>query len=125
VTSAAADLVGVDFSSRPSAAKPIVRAHGRLDGDGVELRALHVHARADDFAQWLAAPGDWVGAFDFPFGLARELVEALGWPHDWRALIAHYAALSRPEIRAAFAALCAARTVGGKLARRASEAPAG
>jgi hypothetical protein len=37
----------------------------------------------------------------------------------------HYAALSRPQIRASFAAFCAARPVGAKFARRACEAPAG
>ena len=30
------------------------------------------------FGQWLAQPREWVGGFDFPFGLPRELVEHLG-----------------------------------------------
>jgi hypothetical protein len=37
----------------------------------------------------------------------------------------HYAALSRAEIRATFAAFCAARPVGGKFAHRATDGPAG
>jgi hypothetical protein len=122
---AAVDLVGVDFSSRPSAAKPVVRAHGRLDGARLKLSSLHVHAKLEEFGQWLAAPGAWVGAFDFPFGLSRELVTALGWPLEWRALIDHYGAMSRPDIRAAFAAFCDARPAGSKFARRACEQPAG
>ncbi len=40
----------------------------------------------DGFGRWLAQPGPWVGGFDFPFGLPRELVEHLGWPRDWLAL---------------------------------------
>jgi hypothetical protein len=39
--------------------------------------------------------------------------------------MAHYASLSRAEIRDTFAAFCAARPVGGKFAHRATDAPAG
>jgi len=77
------------------------------------------------FAEWLRQPGPWLGAFDFPFGLPRELVEHLGWPTDWAALMRHYAALSREEIRSIFAAFCAARPAGAKFAHRACDAPAG
>jgi hypothetical protein len=119
------DLAGVDFTSRPTAAKPVVVALGRLDGARLKLLALHAHSRMEDFARWLAAPGEWVGAFDFPFGLSRELVQALGWPLEWRALIEHYAAMPRADIRAAFAAFCDARAAGSKFARRACEQPAG
>jgi hypothetical protein len=119
------ELVGVDFTSRPRGAKPIVAARGRLDGACVRLQGIERLHSLHDFERWLAAPGEWIGAFDLPFGLSRELVGALGWPLDWPALIAHYAALSRAEIRATFAAWCAARPVGGKFARRACEAPAG
>jgi hypothetical protein len=27
---------------------------------------------------WLRRPGPWLGAFDFPFSLPRELIEHLG-----------------------------------------------
>jgi hypothetical protein len=66
-----------------------------------------------------------VGGFDLPFGLPRELVQALGWPLDWGACMAHYAALPRSAIREAFAAFCQARPVGGKFAHRATDGPAG
>ena len=122
---AAASCIGVDFSSRPSRAKPVVVAQGERHGSRVMLQALHVLPTLDEFARWLAQPGDWVGAFDFPFGLSRQLVQALGWPQEWRALMAHYAALSREEIRATFAAFCDARPIGGKFAHRACEKPAG
>ena len=52
---------------------------------------------------------DWIGGFDFPFGLPRELVRDLGWPTDWLACMRSYASLSRPQIRDCFAAFCAAR----------------
>jgi hypothetical protein len=77
------------------------------------------------FGHWLAEPRQWVGAFDFPFGLPRELIEQLGWPGAWPALMAHYAALSRADIRETFAAFCQARPAGGKFAHRATDRPAG
>jgi hypothetical protein len=118
-------LVGVDFSSRPTRRKPITLAHGVRQGAVVRLGATGHCESLESFAHWLAQPGPWLGAFDFPFGLPRPLVEHLGWPTDWRALIRHYAGLSREEIRATFAAFCAARPAGGKFAHRACDAPAG
>ncbi|HTH09040.1 MAG TPA: DUF429 domain-containing protein, partial [Acidovorax sp.] len=70
-------------------------------------------------------PGDWVGGFDLPFGLPRELLQALGWPADWHACMLHYRALSREQIRAQFASFCDARPAGGKFAHRATDGPAG
>ncbi len=77
------------------------------------------------FGLWLQEPREWVGGFDFPFGLPRELVEHLGWPTTWRECIAHYASLSRADIRTTFAAFCEARPVGGKFAHRAFDRRAG
>lgn len=118
-------LVGVDFSSAPSRRKPIVRAFGLRHGDAVHLQQLDALPSLAAYAEWAAEPGEWLGGFDLPFGLPRELVTALGWPTDWRALMAHYASLSRDEIRRCFAAFCAARPAGGKFAHRACDAPAG
>lgn len=113
-------LVGCDFSSSPARRKPIVMAGGRLaDAGAVVLEGLEYLPTLEAFAAWLAQPRSWICAFDFPFGLPRELVEQLGWPTDWEACIRHYASLPRAEIRARFAAFCDARPVGGKYAHRA------
>jgi hypothetical protein len=117
-------LIGVDFSSRPSARKPIVVARGRLDGVRVVLEGFERFATLEGFGAWLA-PRCWIGGFDLPFGLPRELVEHLGWPRDWRTCIEHYAALPRAQVRATFAAFCAARPAGLKFAHRACDRPAG
>ena len=85
---------------------------------------VYLHS-LDAFAQWLVQQQPWVGAFDLPFGLPRELVQSLGWPKSWAACMAHYSALNRAEIRSAFAAFCDARPVGGKFAHRATDRPAG
>jgi hypothetical protein len=118
-------LVGVDFTSRPTRRKPITVAHGSLQGHAVRLSRLDALADAAAFAAFLGAPGAWVGAFDFPFGLPRELVLALHWPTDWLPMMRHYAALPREEIRAVFAAFCDARPAGSKFAHRACDGPAG
>lgn len=118
-------VIGIDFTSRPTRSKPITVARGQRQGDVVQLKELLELPGDAAFAEWLATPGPWVGAFDFPFGLPRELVEHLGWPTDWLGMIRHYTSLSRETIRDTFAAFCAARPVGGKFAHRACDAPAG
>ncbi|MDM0112931.1 DUF429 domain-containing protein [Variovorax sp. J22R133] len=117
-------LIGCDFSSAPSQRKNIVVATGVLSGQRVVVSSLRRFSTLDDWGAWLRATPSWVGAFDFPFGLPRELVEHLGWPKLWPALIDHYAALSRAEIQRTFAAFCAARPAGRKFAHRATDGPA-
>jgi len=118
-------LVGCDFSSSPSARKPIVMAWGRLQGHVVVLERLESLPSLDAFAQWLSQPREWVGGFDMPFGLPRELVAKLGWPLEWKACMRHYATLDRVAIRAEFAGFCDARPVGSKFVHRACDRPAG
>ena len=118
-------LAGVDFTSRPSRRKPITVALGHSAHGVVQLEEVRTHADFENFALWLRSPGPWLAVFDLPFGLPRELVQTLGWPMQWRALMAHYAGLSRAEIRNTFAAFCDARPVGGKFAHRKADKPAG
>ena len=118
-------VIGCDFSSSPSKKKTIVFAIGLANNGRVSLSKLEQIQTLDGFSAWLKQPADWVGGFDLPFGLPRELVEKLGWPGDWKACIDHYASLSREEIRATFKAFCDARPVGGKFAHRATDVPAG
>ncbi|MDB5871441.1 MAG: hypothetical protein JWQ07_883 [Ramlibacter sp.] len=118
-------LLGCDFSSTPTRRKPIVLALGSMSGARVVLSRLEKIESLESFGQWLSQPLEWVGGFDFPFGLPRELVEHLGWPLEWRACMDHYASLSRSEIRATFSAFCDARPAGGKFAHRAFDKLAG
>jgi hypothetical protein len=120
-----ARLLGVDFTSRPTRRKPITLAWGRRAGAVLRLEALQAVVDEAGFLASLVEPGEWLGAFDFPFGLPRELVQSLGWPGDWAALMDHYAALDRATIRDTFAAFTAARPAGAKFAHRACDGPAG
>ena len=124
-------LLGVDFTSAPSRRKPITVARGVLqpslpDGSAGAIRVLAVESCPDwaAFDRQLNQPGPWAGAFDLPFGLPRTLVQTLGWPEDWRAMIDLYTQLSRDEIRARFRSFCADRPVGHRFAHRATDGPA-
>ncbi|NCT82056.1 MAG: DUF429 domain-containing protein [Comamonadaceae bacterium] len=118
-------IFGVDFTSAPRAAKPIRVAGGRRQGGVVRLDGLFALPSLPEFSAWLSRPGPWVAGLDLPLGLPRELVQQLGWPTDYAALMAYYAALSRAEIRDRFAAFCDARPAGAKFAHRACDGPAG
>ncbi|GIZ52267.1 DUF429 domain-containing protein [Noviherbaspirillum aridicola] len=118
-------IIGVDFTSAPRKAKPITVAHGSAEGDALVIETLCAHPDWASYERWLAQPGPWVGAFDFPFGLSRELVEHLGWPQDWAGLVRHCARLERARLRETFRAFCDARPAGSKFAHRATDGPAG
>jgi hypothetical protein len=100
-------------------------ALGHAKAGRVQLQSLLRFDTLVSFADWLKQLQAWVGGFDLPFGLPRELVEHLQWPTDWLACMQHYSALSRADIRATFKAFCDARPVGGKFAHRATDTPAG
>ena len=118
-------LVGCDFSSSPTRAKPIIMALGDHRQGRVQLSRLERLESLDDFEKWLCQPQRWLGVFDLPFGLPRELVLHLGWPVKWPELMRHYASLRREDIRNTFAEFCNARAVGQKFAHRAADKPAG
>ena len=95
-------ILGVDFTSAPRPRKPITVARGRLAGGAFALEAIEPIVDWPAFERLLAAPGPWIGGFDFPFGLPREAVVDLGWPQEWGALVAHCATLGRLELRTIF-----------------------
>jgi len=71
-------LLGVDFTCAPSRRKPITVARGRLAGAVLRLERLDAIESLAGFEALLAEAGPWFGAFDFPFGLPRAFVDALG-----------------------------------------------
>ena len=118
-------LLGCDFTSAPSRRKPVTLAVGHIDRGRVLLDGIETFETLDAWGKRLHAPGPWVGGFDLPFGLPRELVVALGWPGTWAGCMDHYAGLSREAIRDTFAAFCDARPAGAKFAHRVTDGPAG
>jgi len=118
-------LVGCDFSSSPSKRKPIVIALGSSNQGRIHLKEILSFDTLDAWSQWLKLPQAWIGGFDLPFGLPRELVESLHWPNNWLACTKHFSAMSRDMIRQHFKAFCDARPVGKKFAHRKTDGPAG
>ena len=118
-------LYGVDFTCAPRRAKPITVARGALRGDTLLVDAVERLESFGDFEAMLARAGPWVGGFDFPFSLPRELVRDLGWPAPWKRLVAHCAGLSRQQFRDSLDAYRATRPFGKKYAHRATDLPAG
>jgi hypothetical protein len=118
-------IVGVDFTSTPRRTKPIVVAAGSARGRRLRIDALTPLAHFAAFEHFLMQPGPWIGGFDFPFGLPRELLVDLHWPRHWKTLVAFCAALSRSELRGVLDSYRAARPPGRKYAHRATDGPAG
>jgi hypothetical protein len=118
-------IYGVDFTCAPRRAKPITAAVGLLAEGTLRVQQVERLASFAEFEALLARPGPWVGGFDFPFSLPRELVDDLGWPREWPALVAHCAALTRLELRAALDAYRNTRAAGSRYAHRATDHPAG
>jgi hypothetical protein len=118
-------IYGVDFTCAPRRAKPITVAAGLLEGQELVVEGIEKLEGFAQFEAMLKRPGPWVGGFDFPFSLPRELVRELGWPAKWKALVRHCAAMSRQEFRDALNAYRATRQVGSKYVHRATDVPAG
>jgi hypothetical protein len=119
------EILGVDFTSAPRAAKPITVAIGRIDQAILTIERVERLVDFAGFERLLRRPGPWTGGFDFPFGLPRELVTALGWPLVWPALMTHFASLDRSHIADAFAIFRASRPAGAKYAHRAGDSASG
>jgi hypothetical protein len=118
-------VYGIDFTCAPRRAKPITLACGRLKKNLLEVQEVQLLESFEAFETFLARPGPWIGGFDFPFSLPRELVRDLGWPADWPALVAYCAAMTRLEFRAVLDAYRQTRKAGSKYAHRATDLPAG
>jgi len=117
--------LGVDFTSTPHRAKAITVAHGFLGSKLLRIEKIERLENFQAFESLLRRPGPWIGGFDFPFGLPRELVRDLGWPAQWRKLVQFCGDLSRQELRGILDGYRATRPAGRKYAHRRTDLPAG
>jgi hypothetical protein len=122
-------LHGIDFTSRPRKAKPITIASGSLARGTLRIDTRYRLETFVAFEHWLAHPGPWLAAFDFPFALPREFVTEQGWPTRgidvWRRVTEAVAALPLEQLRDRSKAYCDARPTGAKFAHRATDRLAG
>jgi Protein of unknown function (DUF429) len=117
---------GVDFTSRPTPKKPIIRALARFLDDGkLNIYRLETTTSFAGFEAWLDSPATWVAGFDFPFSLPQEYIKHLGWPQHWEALMQTLSTHSREQLRGYSKAFCDGREVGNKFAHRLCDIAAG
>ena len=118
-------IYGIDFTCAPRRAKAITVAAGSIKNNRLAIENLERLESFSAFEAFLARPGPWIGGFDFPFSLPRQLVRELGWPADWRRLVAHCATLDRLAFRAVLNDYRMTRPVGSKYVHRKTDHPAG
>jgi Protein of unknown function (DUF429) len=117
---------GVDFTSRPTLKKPIIRALARfLDGGKLSIYGFETTTSFAGFEAWLDSSAPWVAGFDFPFSLPQEYIKHLDWPQHWEALMQTLNAHSREQLRGYSKAFCDSREVGNKFAHRLCDVAAG
>ena len=121
----ARSILGVDFTSAPGSRKAITVAHAELIGARLTFAAISHLTTFADFEALLRTPGPWVGGFDFPFGLPRELVVTLGWPEHWPQLIRHSQAIGKDAFKEALNAVRKSRPMGSRYIARHGDAAAG
>jgi hypothetical protein len=117
------EVIGIDFTSRPSRGKPLTCMHGSLEG-----HVLHIDP--DRFERWqtfrefeeaLRRPGPWIAGIDFPFGQSRTFIENIGWPRDWSGYVNHAHSLGREGFRDKLDGYRATRRYGDKEHRRVTD----
>lgn len=118
-------IYGVDFTSRPTAAKPISCVEAELADGVLSVSGLEAWASFDAFEAFLERPGPWVAGFDFPFGQARRFIENIGWPQSWEGYVRHVAGMSRHAFREALDGYRQGRPAGDREHRRVTDAMTG
>lgn len=80
-------IYGVDFTSAPKREKPIVVATCKASDRELRLEGFLEFSDWPAYELWLDTEGEWIGGFDFPFGLPRRFVISQGWPNNWAGMV--------------------------------------
>lgn len=80
-------IKGIDFTSAPSAKKPITCAICTLQNNHLILQDIKSLIDFAQFESELSAEGEWFAGLDFPFGQSRTFIENMGWPDNWQEYI--------------------------------------
>src|SRR5262245_12007159 len=118
-------VLGIDFTSAPTWAKPIVCLSADFADGVLRIRDLAAWQTFAAFETALRAPGPWIAGLDFPFGQSRRFIEAIGWPTAWADYVRYARALGRDGFRRALDAYRLRQPPGEKEHRRAADAGAG
>lgn len=90
---------GVDFTSRPTARKPITCVHAELANGRLSFQRLERWQTFSGFEAMLQETGPWIAGMDFPFAQPRKLVAGVAWPLVWGDYMDVVASLSRSAFR--------------------------
>ncbi len=118
-------IYGIDFTSSPSARKPLTCVSCRLEADHLIAGDLIEWTCFEDFETALRQQGPWIAGIDFPFGQARTLIETIGWPKTWSGYVDHVASMPRSEFRKVLDEYRNDRKPGDKEHRRQTDITAG
>lgn len=110
-------VYGVDFTSAPSARKPITVALGELRRQRLSIAQIETCENFESFEE-LVKSGNWIAGLDFPFGQSRRFVENADWPLDWAGYVRHVSQMNRAEFRDCLEQYRVARDVGDKHHKR-------
>ena len=92
-------ILGIDFTSAPTARKPITCARAAFDGNTLTFVDLVRWTGFEDFEAALDGEGPWMAGIDFPFGQSRRFIENTGWPRSWADYVGFVASLDRKRFR--------------------------
>jgi hypothetical protein len=90
-------IMGIDFTSAPSARKPISCAVASLHGGMLVFHELKDVRTFQEFDALLCGCPPWVAGIDFPFGQSRRLLSNLGWPLKWESYVGRVAGMSKAD----------------------------
>jgi hypothetical protein len=112
------EVIGIDFTSRPSPRKSLTCARCTLKGQVLRAESLEEWPEFIRFEEALKKPGPWIAGIDFPFGQSRAFIKSIGWPNNWASYVAHAGSLGRQGFRDALDDYRRNRPFGDKEHRR-------
>jgi hypothetical protein len=88
-------ILGIDFTSSPRKAKPVVCAICELKEKRLELKELRRLESLTEFEDFLNTKGEWFCGIDAPFSQPRKITEDLQLPLSWKGYVKAFAEMKR------------------------------
>lgn len=111
-------VLGLDFTSAPTASKPIAMATGELANDLLHIESMRGLRNFEQFEEAIKTPGPWIAGMDFPFGQPRKLIRALKWPDSWTKYVQHVGSMRKDQYESGIRSYSDPRQPGDKLHKR-------
>jgi hypothetical protein len=118
-------IFGLDFTSAPSARKPITCAVCELGSVTLKVNEIEKFNDFPSFERFLQRPGPWVAGLDFPFGQPAPLVTEYHWGDTWEEYTLGMKSIGKPRYVKYVEAYCKNHDPCEKLPRRRTDQRAG